>query len=503
MKCQLFVPPRGYIARRWEEEKSSMPPLGILFLAAVLEKNGIEVDVVPSDVLGYSWSDIESRINDFKPDIIGVTTTTENRFDSFKLVRTAKKVRPQAVTIMGGPHISMAREDTMQFIPEADIAVIGEAEETVSELAAALEAGADLGKVKGIFYRKDGGILYSGNRPPISDLDELPFPARHLVPMEKYNFSVDDKHGHRLKAQNIMTSRGCPFNCYFCATPVNWGRKMRGHSPERVLEEIEHLIEHYNAEYIWFYDDTLNYNPGRLHKIMDMILERRLNIKFCNEFRIDLVDKPLLEKMVRAGLVWGHFGIEAGSARVRRDVVHKKIDINKAYQFVRWAGELGFVPDAFLIFSHYSETWDEARETITVMEKMKTVNPKTEFATAILHVYPGTPLEKLAREEGIIPHDFSWSRKRDLRKVPTLPAAQGYVPLFKHKLSWFQIAGLVMRLPGQEAKALSGSKLKSALRTLTSYRDLWVYFVFFVRWLQARISKLKIRKTQNALSRKS
>jgi radical SAM superfamily enzyme YgiQ (UPF0313 family) len=298
---------------------------------------------------------------------------------------------------------------------------------------------------------------------------------------------VDDKQGHRLKAQNIMTSRGCPFNCYFCATPVNWGRKMRGHSPERVLKEIEHLIEHYDAEYIWFYDDTLNYNPGRLHKIMDMIIERRLNIKFCNEFRIDLVDKPLLEKMVRAGLVWGHFGIEAGSARVRRDVVQKKIDINQAYQFVRWAGEAGFVPDAFLIFSHYSETWEEAQETIAVMEKMKAINPKTEFATAILHVYPGTPLEKLAREEGIIPPDFSWSRKRDLRKVPTLPAAQGYVPLFKHKLSWFQIAGLVMRLPGQDTKALSGSKLKSALRTLTSWRDLWVYFVFFIRWMQARL----------------
>jgi len=172
---------------------------------------------------------------------------------------------------------------------------------------------------------------------------------------------------------------------------------------------------------------------------------------------------------------------------VRRDVVQKKIDINQAYQFVRWAGELGFVPDAFLIFSHYTETWEEAQETTSVMEKMKAINPRTEFATAILHVYPGTPLEQLAREEGIIPADFSWSRKRDLRKVPTLPAAQGYVPLFKHRLSWFQIAGLVMQLPGQDTKSLSGSTLKSAVRTLTSWRDLWIYFMFFSRWMQARL----------------
>ncbi len=496
MKIQLFVPPRGYIARRWEEEKSSMPPLGILFLAAVLEKKGVEVDVVPADVLGFTRPDIEDRISTFKPDIVGVTTTTENRFDSFELVRTAKKIRPQAVTIMGGPHISMAREDTMQFIAELDIAVIGEAENTVSELVDALETGDDRGKVKGIIYREDGRIIYSGNRPHIHDLDELSFPARHLVPMDKYNFMVDAKNGRRLKAQNIMTSRGCPFNCYFCATPVNWGRKMRGHSPERVLDEIEHLIENYGAEYIWFYDDTLNYNPARVHKIMDMIIERRLKIKFCNEFRIDLVDKPLLEKMVHAGLVWGHFGIEAGSERIRRDVVQKKIDLKQAYQFVRWAGELGFVPDAFLIFSHYTETWEEAQETIAVMEAMKAINPRTEFATAILHVYPGTPLEKLAREEGIIPKNFSWSRKKDLRKVPTLPAAQGYVPLFKHRLSWFQIATLVMQLPGQDTKALSGSTLKSAVRTLTSWRDLWAYFVFFLCWMQARFTKLLVRKNR-------
>lgn len=490
MKIQLFVPPRGYIARRWERERSSMPPLGILFLAAVLEKKGVEVDVVPSDVLGFGWKEVESRIADFRPDAVGVTTTTENRFDSFELVRTAKRIRPQALTMLGGPHTSMAREDTMRFIPEVDIAVMGEAETTVSELVDALEAGDDLSKVKGLLCRKDGRVLFTGTRPPIADLDDLPFPARHLVPMEKYNFTVDAKDGRRLKAQNIMTSRGCPFNCYFCATPVNWGRKMRGHSPERVLKEIEHLIENHGAEYIWFYDDTLNYNPERVHEIMDMMIERRLPVKFCNEFRIDLVDKPLLEKMVRAGLVWGHFGIEAGSARVRRDVVHKKIDIEQAYQFVRWAGELGFVPDAFLIFSHHTETWEEAQETLAVMEEMKAINPRTEFATAILHVYPGTPLEKLARDEGIIPKDFSWSRKRDLRKVPILPAAQGYVPLFKHRLSWFQIAGLVMRMPGKDAKALSGSTLKSAFRTLISWRSLGVYFVFFIRWVSFRLNRI-------------
>jgi radical SAM superfamily enzyme YgiQ (UPF0313 family) len=483
MKVQLFVPPLGYVAQRWGKG-TSMPPLGILSLAAVLEQEGIEVDVVPADVLDYNWRDVAGRIRDFAPDIVGCTTTTENRFDSFKLAKTAKQVDERILTVLGGPHMTMAGADTLYNIRDVDIAVIGEGEITIIELVKAASSGTDFAVVKGICCRKDDDVFFSGNREKISNLDDLPYPARHLIPLEKYNFYVDAPGGKRLKAQNIMTSRGCPFNCYFCATPINWGRKMRGCSPERVADEIEHLIRDFGAEYIWFYDDTMNYNPGRLHKIMDLIIERKFNIKFCNEFRIDAIDKPLLEKMVKAGLVWGHFGIEAGSARVRKDIVKKNFDIEKAFQFVRWAGELGFVPDAFFIFSHYSETWQEAQETIRVMEELREVNPDTEFATALLHVYPGTPLEKIARQKGFLPKEFSWSKKKDLKKVFLLPAAQGYVPLFKDKLSWFQIADLVMRWSAGEKKMFSGSKIKSALRTLSSFKGFLIYCIFFLTMLK-------------------
>lgn len=467
-----------------------MPPLGILSLAAVLEKNGIQVDVVPADVLGLSWREVEERIRNFAPGMVGVTTTTENRFDSFRLVSIAKRIDPGIITVLGGPHITMAAGDAMRFIADLDVAVVGEGEATLVELARAVESGGDPGKVRGIHYRKDGEVLFTGPRPRIEDLDSLPRPARHLVPMDSYRFEVATRDGRRWKAQNIMTSRGCPFDCYFCATPVNWGRRVRGHSPERVVADIEHLISEYGAEYIWFYDDTLNYDARRVHEIMDKILERRFDIRFCSEFRIDGVDRPLLEKMVRAGLVWGHFGIEAGSERVRREVVGKKFDIQLAERFVRWAGELGFVPDAFLIFSHDTETWDEAQETIRVMERLKNINPDTEFATALLHVYPGTPLEDIARRKGIIPSDFSWSLRKDLKRVALLPAAQGLVPLFKDRLSWSQIAELVMRWSGSEKKLVTGSKIRSALRTLASWRDLRVYLVFFLTALKHRAGRI-------------
>jgi anaerobic magnesium-protoporphyrin IX monomethyl ester cyclase len=497
IKIQLFVPPQGYVASRWSHG-TSMPPLGILYLAAVLESQGIEVDVVPADVLGYDWKQVEARIRNFNPDILGATTTTENRFDSFRLVELAKRLDPRVFTVLGGPHISMAAEDTMRHITDLDAAVVGEGENTLLELVRAVENGQNISSVRGLYFRpQDGSLEFSGVRDHIEDLDSLPLPARHLVPMDEYNFYVRTLDGKALKAQNIMTSRGCPFNCYFCATPANWGRKMRGFSPERVVNEIEFLITEYGAEYIWFYDDTLNYNLPRLHRIMDLIIERRFNIKFCSEFRIDQVDKPLLEKMVRAGLVWAHFGVEAGSERIRRNIVGKKFDIEAAYQFARWGKELGFVPDAFLIFSHHTETWEEALETIAVMERLREANDQTDFATAILHVYPGTPLEAIAKKEKIIPEDFSWARKNDLRKVPLLPAAQGDVPLFKHRLTWFQISDLVMRWSNTPKRYLSRSKLRAALKTLISLRALGVYVIFFITMLKYKLKRFGRKNTSH------
>ena len=494
MKFQIFIPPQGYVAQRWSDDRS-MPPLGVLFLGAVLEKNGYDIEIVPADIMGYSWKDIAKKIEDSKPDVVGVTTTTENRFESFKLTKIAKQVNPNIVTILGGPHISMAKMDTLIHIRDVDVLSIGEGENTIIDFAEAIKTGDSLSKVKGIYYRdKYGKILFTGEREKIENLDELPFPARHLIPIDKYNFYIDTRDGRRRRAQNIITSRGCPFNCYFCATPVNWGRKMRGYSPKKVLDEIELLMDRYGAEFIWFYDDTLNYNYERLNRIMDMIIERKLNIKFSNEFRIDIIDKPLLEKMRKAGLEMGYFGIEAGASRVRQDIVNKHFEIDKAYKFVEWSKEFDFIPGPFFIFSHYTETWAEAQETIKIMKEIKTINPQADISTAILHIYPGTPLEEIAKREGIIPENFSWSKKSDMKRVHTLPAAQGYVPLFKHKLNWWQIANLVLKFSSTSNKKVLISKIKQTIKYVASLKDIYVDFIFFMVVLKNKILDFKNKK---------
>jgi len=487
MKIQLFIPPGGYFAERWSKG-SSMPPLGLLYIGAVLEKEGYEVRIVPADILKLSWRKIRKEIRDYDPDVVGVTSTTENRFQSFKLIEQAKKALPRVITMMGGPHASMAAQDCLEHIPELDIVVKGEGEQTVLEICSLLEKSKDLNaltSVNGISIKVNGNIKSNPPRPPIKDLDTIPFPAFHLVPFKEYNF-VFEVPGHGpLPAINMMSSRGCPFECNFCATPINWGRTVRKRTPENVIEEIEILKREYGVKIIFFYDDTFNADPKRLERICDMIIEKKLDIFWKCDVRIDILDKPLLTKMKKAGLFHLSFGLEAGSERVREKIIHKKLNIEDFSQVIQWCLDLDIIPNVFFIFSHPTETWEEAQETIRFIEQYK---EKIEGSIAILHIYPGTPLEKIAKELGILPQDFSWTKKYYSRII-TLPTAQGDVPLFLDKLTWAQISELVFRwsFSGQKSSILK--KIPRILTKIRSLGDIKRYSIMMYVY-----SKLKIKK---------
>jgi radical SAM superfamily enzyme YgiQ (UPF0313 family) len=199
---------------------------------------------------------------------------------------------------------------------------------------------------------------------------------------------------------------------------------------------------------------------------------------------VDVLDKILLHKMKKAGLYFLSFGIEAGSERVRKEIIHKNIDLQDVENVINWCNELKIIPNIFFIFSHPTETWEEAQETIYLMEKFKT---KAELSSAILHIYPGTPLEKYARQYKIIPKNFTWTKKRH-PKIITLPFAQGDVPLFKDKLSWAQISELIFRWMKTKGKTSIFRKIPKVITNIRTFSDIKRYLIMVFIYLKVKFS---------------
>jgi anaerobic magnesium-protoporphyrin IX monomethyl ester cyclase len=247
------------------------------------------------------------------------------------------------------------------------------------------------------------------------------------------------------------------------------------------------LVEHYNARAIWFYDDTFNYNVKRTERICDLLIERQLNIKWYCEIRVDLMTRALTEKMANAGMFYAGFGIESGNERVARDIIKKKATLEQAEQFIEWANEFGVLPNPFFMFSHPTETWDEAQETLAVIDRLK---DKAEISVSISHIYPGTELEQRACKEGKFPQDFTWTKKRDPRVI-VLPAAQGHAPLYVDKLTWGQISELMFRFTGAKKNYSLFRKIPSVLKSIYSLADFWRYTIMFLVFVKMKLKKLR------------
>jgi len=382
------------------------PPLGLAYVAASLEKEGFDVSIIDSAVLDISHQRLGEILQEEGPDVIGVTSTTPTIHDAMKAVSVAKKSCPDSITMMGGCHITFLPEETMAECPDLDVGVIGESEVTAGDLMRAIEGKKPLSEVDGIVYRKDHSIIRNRPRKLIENLDEIPFPARHLLPLDRYTVL-----GERQRIGNILTSRGCPFNCIFCSSSQFYGRRFRGRSPKNVVDEVEEVVNKYNIRSIEIVDDTFTVDRERAKGIAEEIIRRGLDIWWACGSRVDLITKELLEVFKRAGCGAIYYGIESGSERVL-NILRKGITLEQAKSAIRWAKEVGMEVVGSFIIGTPGETKEDVMKTIKFAKESG-----IDFAQfTAMTPYLGTEVYEIARREGLLTTD-DWSRFTTVKSV--------------------------------------------------------------------------------------
>ena len=292
MKVLLINPPwsiKEQYATEIYRVGAVLPPLGLGYIASVLEENGYGVEILDCIAQQIILDSLGKQVESRKPDIIGITCLTPMAPRSMEAARVAKEAVPNSIVVLGGAHPSVLPAETLQD-NSVDIAVVGEGEHTMLELVRCIEAKGNLEKVPGVVFRKNGELIKTLPRP-LSDLDLLPLPARHLLPMKRYRPTAANHR--RLPCHTMITSRGCPFNCTYCSNSI-FGRKYRASSPQNVVKEMEHLISEYGAKEILFWDDVFTLNQQRTGRICELIIERGLNIPWTCESRVDCVTRAYL-----------------------------------------------------------------------------------------------------------------------------------------------------------------------------------------------------------------
>lgn len=382
---------------RGSHQHPPFTPLGLGYLAAVLEKNGYEIDVIDCQVLKCSYEEFRNKISKSRqPDIVGITSTTLTYKSALQIAKIAKEVWPECLTLLGGSHVTFWDKQALEECPYLDIIARKEGEVTMLELAERVEKGGDFSDVLGITMRKDGKIIKNKDRPYIENLDDLPFPAHHLWPMELLL-----KHGSVIFP--LMTSRGCVYWCDFCSTVRMFGRHYRMRSPKNVVDEIEYLQRTFGAHQFTFYDDAFTVDQDRAAKICNEITKRKLKVEWDCETRVDMVTKDLLRTMKEAGCFAIWFGVESGSQPVL-DAMRKGITPAQTIKAFKWAKEVGLMTVAGVVLGFPGETKETIWETVKFIERIKPGDVGYYIATP----YPGTPLyEQVVREGRLKIHDFN------------------------------------------------------------------------------------------------
>jgi anaerobic magnesium-protoporphyrin IX monomethyl ester cyclase len=406
MKILFVEPPKDF----WFVMGEYLPPpLGILQLAAYLEKvnKDVEIEVLDCQAKNIDWRGLEKHIEDFNPDIVAPSgLATCNAYVVVRTVEAAKKVNPEILTVAGGQHFTATAQESLENFPAIDVIVRGEGEQTLAELVDAHTRKKQLSTVKGLSFRHKGKIHHTAERSLIRDLDDLPYPGYHFVEdvVHKYHFTM--MTGPSTRYALIEGSRGCPHNCSFCSQWIFWQGKRRIKSPKRIADEMQFVYENYGMQFLWLTDD--NFGLGEhAGKLCDEIVKRGFadDIMWFMQARCDEVVKRnnLLPKLRKAGNRWILSGVESSSESTLQ-AFNKKIKPEDSGRAMKLLKENGIFAQATLIIG---ERKDSVKSIAHLREFVNDIDPDLAIFM-ILTPFPGTKLYEEARRKGLI-EDANWA----------------------------------------------------------------------------------------------
>lgn len=389
IKCVLMIP----VMRDYHLSKS--PPLGIAYIASNLEKNGIKVKIIDSPNLNLSHHQVLTIIKRFKPDFVGISVTMQSYRTACQHVTEIKKVLPNCIMVFGGPIVTFESEKIIKDCPGLNFCVRGEGEETMLDLIQTVTAQKPLKNVLGLTWKNSNKVILNPDRQLIADLDTLPFPAWHLLPMDQYQGSANNGKGKPFST--VIGTRGCVFHCSFCAATIMWGGHQRRRQASKILDEIEQLIKLYKIRYLHFPDDLFLANKTFGITFCQEMIERGLNKKItwsCNG-RVDLMSRELLDNLLRAGCNCVYYGIESGNQKILNSV-NKRLTLTQIRKTVKMTHEAGLRVSGSLMIGFPEETKKTIEQTVAFA-----INLDLDYASFHLVVpYPGTPLYRECQEKG-------------------------------------------------------------------------------------------------------
>lgn len=408
-----------------------------MYIAAMLKREGYQTEILDAFMtnelveqkgettnVGMSFERIKLEIISRKPDIVGVagpfTCQIEN---TVKVTCLAKEVNPDVLTVVGGPHASTVPKEFLEQAKSVDIAVTGEGEYIMPEIARHFMGKKPLNEILGIAYRLGEKVEVNTARPLIKNLDELPYPAYELVDMGLYlNPKKIGYRSFRNRAISMVTSRGCPYNCCFCAVHLHMGREFRAHSASYVLNHIQFVVEKFDVKNIFFEDDNLTFDLARFEDICDGLIKKNIKVGWetPNGVRADCLNLNLLTKMKKSGCNSVFFGVESGDQQILDNVICKSLDLNRVVEVAKICQDINLKTGAFYIIGFPGEKKENMQRTVDFALMLK-----RDFDVG-MHLFIATPsfgtrLFDECRTKGYIDENLTWNSFASARQPKGMP----------------------------------------------------------------------------------